>query len=97
MTVCIPKFHKNAAILSSFSMKIKGIDLGVCLFTFIIRGLKHKLQLALKGYYTATYDFETRTKTIKIVFNNLKSDTLIYFYQVLNFNKLFSFLSYPCS
>ena len=47
MTVCIATFHKNAAILSSFFMKIECIELGFYLFTVIIRGLKDKLQLAL--------------------------------------------------
>ena len=47
MTVCIPTFHKNAAILSSFSMKIECIELGFFLITFIISRLKDKLQLAL--------------------------------------------------
>ena len=47
MTVCIPTFHKNAAILSSFSMKIERIELGFFLITFIISRLKDKLQLAL--------------------------------------------------
>ena len=93
MTVCIPTFHKNAAILSSFSMKIECIDLGFFLFTFIIRGLKDKLQLALQGYYTARYDFGTGIKKIKTIFNNLKNDTqdLIYFYQILILINFFSF------